>query len=165
MGGKFIRREKDVNSDPIMTITRGPNGQEQRGWASTGPALIRRTRGALSTAQSRGLYPGSGCGGQGQGSAVQALAQGAAAAQPVLLVTLVPYGARSEQASIPEKAAAVMAGFGAGGRVAGAAASATLAQVRDHSGLIDTQMGRTERGLAAGTSVCRNPDELAGFRG
>lgn len=161
LGGKFIRREKDVNGNPIM-ITRGPNGQEQRGYVNR-PGLDtqdawRFVYGAIPYGLAGGA---AGAAVKGAGIGVQALAQGAAAGTTSLAGDVGSMALGSEQ-GIDTGKAAVMAGFGAGGQVAGAAASALWRKFVTIPGLIDTQTGQlTERGLAAAQKAGLNPDELA----
>ena len=129
---------------------------------STGLALIRRMRGALSMAPfPYGLAGGAAAAVKGQGSAYR-LGAGAAAGTTSLAGDVGSMALGSEQ-GIDTGKAAVMAGFGAGGQVAGAAVGALWRKFVTIPGMIDTQTGQlTERGIAARLRKAGlNPDELS----
>jgi hypothetical protein len=160
LGDKFIRREKDANGYDVF-VTKGPNGQEQRGYLNK-PGIdfqdvTRGVRGSLPYLLAGGV---AGAATKGAGLTAQALAQGAAAGTTSVAgdVAQMPMG--SEQ-GIELPKAAVMSGFGAVGPVAGTVVGSVLRKFWTLPGLIDKATGQlTEKGIAAAKEAGVDPTQI-----
>lgn len=160
LGADFIRRETDANGYPII-VSRGPNGQEQRGYVNK-PGLDtqdawRAFYGAAPYVVTGGL---AGAATKGAGLGVNTLAQGAAAAGTKVATDVGGLLAGSDQA--PNLAdAAVVGAFGAAGPPVGAAAGALWRRFVTIPGLVNRETGElTARGLEAARKAELDPEEL-----
>jgi hypothetical protein len=161
LGDKFIRREKDANDFDIF-VTRGPDGQEQRGYLNK-PGLD--TQDLWRTLYGIGPYVavggGIGAATKGAGMLVQMGAQaiGAGATSAAGDVAQMPLG--SEQAIELPKAGFASAGGAAAPPIA-AGLSAIARRFITLPGLFDKASGQlTQKGQAAAKSAGVNPAELS----
>lgn len=160
LGPDFVRREKDANGYEVM-VTRGPNGQEQRGYvnkpgldtqdlwrAGYGAAPYILSGGAVGTAM------------KGAGVGLNALAQGATAATTSVAGDVGATLAGSDQGVDFEKAG-VTGAFGAAAPVVSAAGSALWRQFVTIPGLIDQSTGQlTAKGLEAAKRAGIDPGDV-----
>jgi hypothetical protein len=161
LGDKFIRREKDANDYDIF-VTRGPDGQEQRGYLNK-PGLD--TQDLWRTLYGIGPYVavggGIGAATKGAGMLVQMGAQalGAGATSAGGDVAQMPLG--SEQGIELPKAAFAAAGGAAAPPIA-AGLSAIARRFITLPGLFDKASGQlTPKGQAAAKSAGVDPAELS----
>jgi hypothetical protein len=161
LGDRFIRREKDANDYDIF-VTRGPDGQEQRGYLNK-PGLD--TQDLWRTLYGVGPYVATGgtvaATTKGAGMLVQMGAQalGAGATSVAGDVAQTPMG--SEQGVELLKAAFAMAGGAAAPPIA-AGLSAIARRFITLPGLFDKAAGKlTPKGQAAAQSAGVNPAELS----
>lgn len=160
LGDRVLRTEKDSYGNQVI-VTRGPDGQEQRGYVNV-PGLdledvARGIRGALPYAVTGGA---AGSALRGAGIGINAIAQGAAAAGTSVAgdVAQIPLG--SEQ-GIELGKAGVVGAFGAAGPAVGAAAGKLWNRFVTIPGLVDTATGKlTEKGAAAARRAGLDPAEL-----
>lgn len=178
LGDRFIRRERGnsvspttpinrggqgqpLGSDYEVFVTRGEDGQEQRGYLNApgfdDEDFTRAVYGAVPYALTGGL---AGIAAKGAGMGVNALAQGAAAAATSVAGDAANVEQGSKQGLDPFKAATVAA-FGAAGPPVSAAAGALYRRFVTIPGLIDEATGQlTARGLEAAQRAGINPQEL-----
>lgn len=160
LGDKFIRREKDANGYEIV-VTRGPDGQEQRGYVNR-PGLdtqdvSRAIAGSLPYIATGGA---TGAALKGAGVGVQALGQAVAGGATSVGGDVAAGFQGSEQGVDPLKAG-VMAGFGAAGPVAGMAAGALWRKFVTVPGLVDKATGKlTARGVEAARRAGVDPNDV-----
>lgn len=162
LGDRVLRTEKDSYGNQVI-VTRGPDGQEQRGYVNV-PGLDREDvargiRGALPYAVTGGA---AGAALRGAGVGINAIAQGVSAAGTSVAgdVAQIPLG--SEQGIELGKAAAV-GGFGAAGPVVGKVAGALWNRFVTIPGLVDKTTGQlTPKGIAAAQRAGLNPDDVQG---
>lgn len=160
LGDKFVRREQDANGYEII-VTRGPDGQEQRGYVNK-PGLDtqdawRAFYGAAPYVATGGAV---GAATKGAGLGVQMLGQGVAAGATKLAGDVAALGAGSEQ-SPDIMGAGVMAGFGAAGPVVGATGGALWRKFVTIPGLVDKSTGQlTARGLEAAKKAGIDPADI-----
>lgn len=160
LGQNFIRQEQDANGYPII-VSRGPDGQEQRGYVNK-PGLDAQDMWRTLYGTAPYLLTGGAAGAavKGAGIGVNALAQGAAAGVTKLGTDVAAIGAGSDQA--PNLAdSAVMAGFGAAGPVVGAAAGSLWRRFVTVPGLVDKVTGTlTPKGAEAARKAGLDPLEV-----
>jgi hypothetical protein len=161
LGDKFIRREKDANDYDIF-VTRGPDGQEQRGYLNK-PGLDTQDlwRTLYGAAPYVAVGGGIGAATKGTGMLVQMGAQalGAGATSAGSDVAQMPLG--SEQSVELPKAAFAAAGGAAAPPIA-AGLSAIARRFITLPGLFDKASGQlTPKGQAAAKSAGVNPAELS----
>lgn len=160
LGERFVRREKDANGYEVV-VTRGPHGQEQRGYVNR-PGLdtqdvSRAVYGSLPYIATGGA---TGAALKGAGVGLQALGQAAAGGATSLGGDIAAGVQGSEQGVDPLKAG-VMAGFGAAGPVAGMAAGALWRKFVTVPGLVDKATGKlTARGLEAAKRAGVDPNDV-----
>lgn len=160
LGGDFIRREKDANGYDVI-VSRGANGQEQRGYVNA-PGLdsqdiSRAIYGALPYAVTGGAAGGLA---RGAGIGVNALAQGVAAGATSVAGDLGTMAQGSEQGLDIGKAGA-MAAFGAAGPPVSAAGGALWRRFVTIPGLVDSQSGMlTARGIEAAKRAGVDPADV-----
>ena len=160
LGDKFVRREQDVNGNPVM-VTRGKNGQEQRGYVNK-PGLdsqdIWRGFYGLAPYAVTGGLAGSAL--KGSGLAANAIGQGITGAGTKLAGNVGQIVQGSEQ-GIDPVGAVVVGGFSAAGPVAGAASGALWRKFVTIPGLIDRSTGQlTAKGLEAAQKAGINPEDI-----
>lgn len=160
LGDKFIRREPDANGYDVM-VTRGPDGQEQRGYVNR-PGLDMQD-------VSRGVYgslPYVAVGGaigklmQGAGVGLQAIGQGLGAGITSAAGDAATMAQGSEQGIDPVKAG-VMTGIGMAGPVASSVGGALWRKFVTVPGLVDEATGQlTTKGLAAAQKAGIDPADI-----
>lgn len=160
LGPNFIRRETDANGYPII-VSRGQNGQEQRGYVNK-PGLD--TQDAWRTFYGAAPYVvGGGVAGnalKGAGLGVNAVAQGLTAGGIKLGGDVGALAVGSEQAPNLMDTA-VAAGFGAAGPPVGAAAGALWRRFVTIPGLVNRETGElTAKGLEAARKAGLDPNEI-----
>lgn len=160
LGDRFVRQEKDANDYDVF-VTRGKDGQEQRGYLNA-PGLdtqdvVRGVRGSLPYALAGG---GVGALTRGAGVGVQLLAQGAGAGTTSLAgdVAQMPLG--SEQ-GVELGKAAVTTAFGAAAPVASAIGSSIWRRFVTIPGLVDSATGQlTTKGIEAARRAGVDPADI-----
>ena len=162
LGDRVLRTEKDSHGNQII-VTRGADGQEQRGYVNVpgldGEDVARGVRGALPYVVTGGA---AGAALKGAGVGINALVQGVTAAGTSAAgdVAQIPLG--SEQ-GIELPKAAVVGGFGAAGPVVGKVAGALWNRFVTVPGLVDKTTGQlTPKGIAAAKRAGLNPDDVQG---
>lgn len=161
LGGNFVRREKDANGYEVI-VTRGPDGQEQRGYVNA-PGLdtqdvSRAIYGTLPYAVTGGAVGGMM---RGAGVGAQAVGQGLAAAGTSVAGDVGTIAQGSEQGLDLGKAA-VMGGFGAAGPAVSAAGGALWRRFVTIPGLIDKTTGKlTAKGVEYARKAGLEPEDLA----
>lgn len=161
LGGNFVRREKDANGYEVI-VTRGPDGQEQRGYVNA-PGLDTQD-------VSRAIYgtlPYSVSGGatgvlmKGAGVGAQAIGQGLAAIGTSLFGDAGTIAQGSEQGFDPGKAA-TMGFFGMAGPPVSAAGGALWRRFVTIPGLIDKTTGKlTAKGMEYARKAGLEAEDLA----
>lgn len=160
LGDKFIRRETDANGYEIM-VTRGPDGQERRGYVNR-PGLdvqdvSRAVYGSLPYVATGGA---TGAALKTAGVGLNALGQAGAAA----LTSAggdVASGAMGSEQGIDMTKAGVMGALGAAGPVAGMAAGALWRRFVTIPGLVDKTTGQlTAKGLEAAKRAGIDPADI-----
>ena len=160
LGDRIIRREKDANGYDVM-VTRGPNGQEQRGYVNK-PGLdtqdiARGVYGALPYAAA-GL--GIGAAAPAAGIGAQAVLQGGGSGLTSVAGDVANMAQGSNQGIDPGKAA-VMTGLGAAGPVVSAAAGNLWRRFVTIPGLVDKQTGMlTPKGMEAAKRAGVDPADV-----
>lgn len=160
LGDKVLRREKDANGYEVM-VTRGPDGQEQRGYVN---------RPGLDTEDiSRGIYGSlpylvtggaAGAAARGAGVGLNALAQGLAAGGTSVGGDFANMAQGSKQGfDLPK--AAVMTGLGAVGPVISSAAGNLWRRFVTIPGYFDKETGTlTAKGLEAAKQAGLDPSDI-----
>jgi len=160
LGSKLIRREKDANGYEVM-VTRGPDGQEQRGYVNK-PGLdtqdvSRAVYGSLPYAVTGGALGGAL---RGAGIGVNAVMQGLTAGGTSIggdVATMV----QGSQQPIDVPKALTMTGLGAVGPAASAAAGALWRRFVTIPGLVDKQTGMlTPKGLEVAKRAGVDPADI-----
>lgn len=160
LGDRFVRRERDANGYEVM-VTRGADGQEQRGYVNR-PGLdmqdvSRAVYGSLPYIATGGA---AGAGLKGAGVALNMLGQGGAAAATSVGGDIASGQMGSEQ-GIDGGKALVMGGFGAAGPVVGAAAGSLWRRFVTIPGLVDKTTGQlTAKGLEAARAAGIDPADV-----
>ena len=161
LGAKFIRREQDANGYDVF-VTRGANGQEQKGYLNN-PGLdlqdvSRGVYGALPYAVTGGA---AGVAGRGSGVAVNALLQGGSMAATSVAGDIGLEKMGSEQGvEIPK--ALVSGVFGAAGPIVGKIGGALVQRFITEPRLFDRATGiLTNEGKAAAQRMGLDPHEMA----
>lgn len=160
LGDKFIRQEKDANGYPIM-VTKGPEGQEQRGYVNK-PGLDTQDvwRGAYEAAP---YAIGGGLVGQGlkaAGTGVKAVGQGLVAGLTSLAGSASNMIQGSEQGPDLPKAA-VMTALGAAGPPLEMAAGSLWRKFVTVPGLFDEAAGTlTPKGIEAAKRAGIDPQDV-----
>lgn len=160
LGERFIRREKDANGYEVM-VTRGQDGQEQRGYVNKpGLDLQDVSRAVYGSLPYIGTGGAAGAALKTSGVGVNALAQAGAAAVTSVGGDIGSGIQGSEQGVDPVKAG-TMAAFGAAGPVAGVAAGALWRKFVTIPGLIDKSTGQlTARGIDAAKNAGIDPADI-----
>jgi len=160
LGERFIRREKDANGYEVM-VTRGQDGQEQRGYVNKpGLDLQDVSRAVYGSLPYIGTGGAAGAALKTSGVGVNALAQAGAAAVTSVGGDIGSGIQGSEQGVDPVKAG-TMAAFGAAGPVAGVAAGALWRKFVTIPGLIDKSTGQlTARGIEAAKRAGIDPADI-----
>lgn len=160
LGDRYIRTEKDAHGYPII-VTRGPSGEEQRGYVNR-PGLdlqdvARAGYGSLPYLATGGAV---GAATRGLGIGIQAIAQGAGAGATSVAGDIGNIVQGSKQGvDLPK--AAVMTGFGSAGSVVGAAAGSLWRRFVTIPGLIDDATGQlTPKGIEAARSAGIDPADI-----
>lgn len=160
LGGDFIRREKDANGYEVI-VTRGPGGQEQRGYVNK-PGLDTQDawRAFYGAAPYIATGTAAGTALKGAGVGLNALAQAATAATTSVAGDVGATLAGSEQGVDFEKAG-VIGAFGGASPVVGAAGSALWRQFVTIPGLIDKATGQlTAKGIEAARRAGVEPGDV-----
>lgn len=160
LGANFVRREKDANDYDVI-VSRGPDGQDQRGYVNA-PGLdsqdiSRGIYGALPYAVTGGAV---GVGLRGAGVGLNALAQGGAAAATSVAGD-VGAGFQGSEQGIDTDKATLMGGVGAAGPLIGAAGGALWRKFVTIPGLVDKSTGQlTARGIEAAKRAGVDPADI-----
>lgn len=160
LGDKFIRRETDANGYEIM-VTRGPDGQERRGYVNR-PGLDTQdvSRAAYGSLPYIATGGATGAALKGAGVGVQALGQ-AAAGGATSVGGDIASGVQGSEQGVDAAKAGIMAGFGAAGPVAGMAAGALWRKFVTVPGLVDKATGKlTARGVEAAKRAGVDPNDI-----
>lgn len=161
LGDRFVRREKDANGYEVF-VTRGKDGQEQRGYLNA-PGLdmqdvTRAVRGALPYVATGA---GIGVATKAAGLGVQALAQGLGAGATSVAGDVGQMAATGSEQGIEAGKAATMTGFGAAGPVVGAAGGALWRRFVTIPGLVDRSTGQlTAKGIEAARRAGVDPADI-----
>ena len=160
LGERFIRREKDAKGYEVM-VTRGQDGQEQRGYVNKpGLDLQDVSRAVYGSLPYIGTGGAAGAALKTSGVGVNALAQAGAAAVTSVGGDIGSGIQGSEQGVDPVKAG-TMAAFGAAGPVAGMVAGALWRKFVTIPGLIDKSTGQlTAKGLEAARKAGIDPADI-----
>jgi len=160
LGDKYVRTDKDAHGYPII-VTRGQDGQEQRGYVNR-PGLdlqdvARAGYGSLPYLATGGAI---GVATRGAGVGLQAIAQGVGAGATSIAGDAGNIVQGSQQ-GIDLPKAAVTAGFGFAGPPVGAAAGALWRRFVTVPGLIDKSTGQlTAKGIEAARSAGIDPADI-----
>lgn len=161
LGDRFIRQETDANGYPVI-VSRGANGQEQRGYVNK-PGLdlqdvSRAVYGSLPYMVTGGV---AGVAGRGAGIGVNALLQGGAAGATSVAGDVAASHIGSEQ-GVDLGKAGIMAGFGAAGPVVSGAAGALWRKFVTIPGYLDKSTGQlTAKGLEAAKAAGIDPADIS----
>ena len=160
LGDRYVRTDKDVHGYPII-VTRGADGQEQRGYVNR-PGLdlqdvARAGYGSLPYLATGGAV---GAATRGAGIGFQAIMQGLGAGATSVAGDAGNIVQGSKQGvDLPK--AAVMTGFGAAGPVIGAATGALWRRFVTIPGLIDKSTGQlTPKGIEAARQAGLDPADV-----
>lgn len=160
LGDRFVRREP-VDGGYEVFVTRGQDGQEQRGYLNQpgfdSEDLVRGVRGALPYVATGGA---AGVATRGAGLGLQALTQAGTAAATSIAgdVAQMPMG--SEQGIEVDKAG-VMGAFGAAGPVVGSVGGALWRRFVTIPGLVDETTGQlTAKGIDAARRAGVDPADI-----
>lgn len=160
LGDRFVRREKDANGYDVI-VTRGTDGQEQRGYVNA-PGLdtqdvSRAIYGSLPYALTGGA---TGALMKGAGIGAQAVGQGLAATGTSVAGDVGTIVQGSEQ-GIDLPKAGVMGAFGAAGPVASAAGGALWRRFVTIPGLVDKGTGKlTAKGVEYARKAGLDPEDM-----
>lgn len=160
LGDRVIRREKDANGYEVL-VTRGPDGQEQRGYVNA-PGLDtqdawRTFYGAVPYALTGGV---AGKALKGAGLGINTLAQGATAGATSFAGDVGALMQGSGKAPDLGKAL-VVGGFGAAGPAVGAAGGALWRRFVTIPGLIDKTTGKlTAKGMEYAQKAGFEPEDM-----
>ena len=160
LGDKYIRTDKDEHGYPII-VSRGPDGQEQRGYVNR-PGLDSQDIARAGYGSLPYLAVGGTLGAltKGAGIGLQAIAQGLGAGTTSVAGDVGNMAQGSDQGvDIPK--AAVMTGLGAAGPVVGAGVGALWRRFVTIPGLIDKSTGQlTTKGIAAARQAGIDPADV-----
>lgn len=160
LGDKFLRREKDANNYEVI-VSRGPNGQEQRGYVNK-PGLDTQDLWRFGYGAAPYLIGGgvAGTALKEAGVGLNALAQATTAGTTSIAGDIGSTMQGSEQGIDLEKAG-VTAALGAAGPAAVAAGSALWRKFVTIPGLIDQSSGKlTAKGLEAARRAGVDPGDV-----
>lgn len=160
LGDRFIRREKDANGYEVI-VSRGPNGEEQRGYVNR-PGLDRQDvfRGLYGSIPYLATGGAAGALAKGAGIGVNALAQGVAAGGTSIAGDALAPLVGSDQGIDLGKAGA-MAGIGAAAVPVGAAAGALWRKFITVPSYFNKATGQlTPKGIEAAKRAGLDPNDL-----
>lgn len=160
LGDKVVRRYTDSNGYEII-VTRGPDGQEQRGYVNK-PGLDSQDVARSINQSLPYMLVGGGAGAalKGAGVGVNAIGQFAANSGTSLVSDAASNLQGSEQSIDPQKALVVGA-LGAAAPVAGAAVGSLWRKFVTIPGLIDKQTGQlTQKGIDAARQAGIDPADV-----
>lgn len=161
LGDRFVRREKDANGYEVF-VTRGKDGQEQRGYLNA-PGLDMQdvTRGVRGALPYVATGVGIGAATKAAGLGVQALAQGLGAGATSVAGDVGQMAATGSKQGIEAGKAATMTGFGAAGPVVGAVGGALWRRFVTIPGLVDRSTGQlTAKGIEAARRAGVDPADI-----
>lgn len=160
LGDKFIRREKDANGYDIF-VTRGPDGQEQRGYVNKpGLDLQDVARAGYGSLPYLAIGGATGAALKGAGIGLRALGQFAANAGTSIAGDVANRTQGSEQGIDPTKAA-IVGGVGAIAEPIASAAGALWRKFVTIPGLIDKTTGQlTQKGIDAARQAGIDPTDI-----